>query len=88
MKKELTHGREVFGFIVGGFLIPFIFMWYNYLLIRADIKYWQWVVIAFTYMILLKLFKPIGYLVGFIFVSSVMIQVLYWLRIVNIPIFQ
>lgn len=79
----------VIAFTVGPLVIGLVFKWYNYVLFRPMLSYWQWMIIAFAYLILYNCNKKlVGFIMFPVFAASVVGQALSWAGIVTLPLIK
>lgn len=87
MKPE-TNGK-IIGYAVSALLSGGILCWYNHLLIKSHLPYWQWVILGVVIMWAQLSFKKIlTPIMGLAFFSALTIQLLVWFGVMTVPLIR
>lgn len=85
MKQE-TKGK-IIGYTVAVFLMGAVLCWYNHLLTRNHLAYWQWVILGIVIMWAQVSFKKIlTPIMGLVFFSALTVQLLAWFGVMTVPL--
>lgn len=88
MKQETSPGAKVFSFVLGMFLVAWLFQWYSYV-IWHTLPYWQCLVFTPITYLFRKSFDTIGkYIFGGLFFVVLIAQVLAWMHYIQIPLIK
>lgn len=88
MTKTEESLTGLIGYIIGFFLIPWLFYWYNSVLHWYQLGYWQWFLITLGWIVAHKLFPPARFMAGAIGFVCVMAQVLGWAGVIALPLIK
>lgn len=88
-KSSESFWCKAIGYTIGYTLVPFIYMWWNYVWIRWDIKYWQFLIIGLLLSFVIWNIKWLKHLTGLFSMVTIIIQVLYWINLVkSLPVIK
>jgi hypothetical protein len=88
-----TKPNSILVFFASIFFCPIgalIFMWYNWVLFRPVLHFWQWVILCAAIM-LVRAIVPIlnwtlGMLISAVFGVTVIAQAMFWCHLIKLPL--
>lgn len=83
MREKTT--TKIFGWIIAIPICALIFMWYNYVWIRWNIAYWQWLVLSIPFSIIAKI-TWVKWTISVICIVALIAQTAAWIHLITLPI--
>jgi len=89
-KKDAELISNTLGYMLSIFtLLPLLLFWYNHVWLQHSIAYWQYVIIGALVAFFGHVYeKWLGYILGFVLIATVFLQVLSWIKLIVLPIFK
>lgn len=88
MKEEKSLVFRFIGLLIRIAVVAALWTWYNYVIIRFPINYWEWLVLSIPIHWLLKWMKPLKYVLGAIFFIALFAQLLHWFGVIQLPLLK
>lgn len=88
MKSKEDIATSIVGYLIAIPIGAFLFKWYNYIYFTKQIGFWYCLLLAVVTMTIIHQYKLGKIIIGLVFCCSLIIQILSWANVVNIPIIK